>query len=198
MESSHDEPATAASVQPALHPRLIVVTGQGGSGKTTLAHRLAGAVGCPAICRDEIKEGMVHAHGPGFQAAVGDPLTRRAYPLFFGVLRLLLDGGVTVVAEAAFQHQLWERGLSSLSAAPHVRVVRCWTGHEEMLRRRHQRLAEMPTRVAHADRGTLITEGPQPWDAIHIDAPTLDVDTTDGYTPDLDQIAAFANTRTAG
>jgi dephospho-CoA kinase len=31
-----------------------------GSGKTTLAHALA-AVGCPAICRDEIKEGMVHA-----------------------------------------------------------------------------------------------------------------------------------------
>ena len=31
-----------------------------GSGKTTLAHRLAGSVGCPAICRDEIKERMVH------------------------------------------------------------------------------------------------------------------------------------------
>jgi adenylate kinase family enzyme len=43
----------------------VVVSGPAGSGKTTLAHRLASAIGCPAICRDEIKAGMVHAH-PGF------------------------------------------------------------------------------------------------------------------------------------
>jgi adenylate kinase family enzyme len=42
-------------------PTLIVVSGPAGSGKTTLAHAIASAVGCPAICRDEIKEGMVHA-----------------------------------------------------------------------------------------------------------------------------------------
>jgi predicted kinase len=47
-------------------PVLAVVSGPMGSGKTTLAHRLARAVGCPAICRDEIKEGMVHA-GSGEQ-----------------------------------------------------------------------------------------------------------------------------------
>jgi adenylate kinase family enzyme len=40
-------------------PALIVVSGPMGSGKTTLAHRIAQAVGCPAICRDEIKEGMM-------------------------------------------------------------------------------------------------------------------------------------------
>ena len=42
-------------------PTLVVVSGPPGSGKTTLAHKIAAAVGCPAICRDEIKEGMVHA-----------------------------------------------------------------------------------------------------------------------------------------
>jgi deoxyadenosine/deoxycytidine kinase len=35
-------------------PTLVVVSGPLGAGKTTLAHRLAGAIGCPAICRDEI------------------------------------------------------------------------------------------------------------------------------------------------
>jgi predicted kinase len=52
-------------------PALVVVSGPPGSGKTTLAHEVARAVGCPAICRDEIKEGMAHAT-PGFAPGPGD------------------------------------------------------------------------------------------------------------------------------
>jgi hypothetical protein len=58
------------------------------------------------VCRDELKEGMVHAHGGVFEAAAGDPLTQRRLPPFFDVLRLLLTAEVTVVAEAAFQDRL--------------------------------------------------------------------------------------------
>lgn len=176
-----------------LCPTLVVVTGLPGSGKTTLAHGLARTIGCPAICRDEIKEGMVHAHGPGFTAAVGDPLTLRTYPLFFDVVRLLLDGGVTVVAEAAWHHQHWERGLSPLAMSADLRVIRCHTSPEERLRRREQRLEKVATRAAHNDRGSHSTEKPVAWEAIHIDAPTLDVDTSDGYVPELDRIVAFIN-----
>jgi hypothetical protein len=64
-------------------PALIVVSGPMGSGKTTLAHRIAQAVGCPAICRDEIKEGMVQAT-PEFAPRPGDG-TDPAHP--GGVLR---------------------------------------------------------------------------------------------------------------
>ncbi len=41
-------------------PMLIVVTGRPGSGKTTLAHKLAREIWCPVISRDEIKEGLVN------------------------------------------------------------------------------------------------------------------------------------------
>ena len=58
-------------------PTLIVVSGPAGSGKTTLAHQLA-VIGCPALCRDELKEGMVAAT-PGFVPSASDPLTMRTY-----------------------------------------------------------------------------------------------------------------------
>ncbi|GAA5033694.1 AAA family ATPase [Actinopolymorpha pittospori] len=190
--TSADEAAPPSPAR--LWPTLVVVTGPAGSGKTTLAHRLARTIGCPAICRDEIKEGMVHAHGPGFTAAVGDPLTRRTYPLVFDVVRLLLDGGVTVVVEAAWEHHPWERGLAPLATSADLRVIRCHTPHEEMLRRQEQRLEKVATRAAHNDRGSHSTERPVAWEAIHIDAPTLDVDTSDGYVPELDRIVAFINT----
>ena len=40
-------------------PSLIVVTGRPGAGKTTLAHTLARLIRCPALIRDELKEGFV-------------------------------------------------------------------------------------------------------------------------------------------
>lgn len=185
-------PTPSAPDDVVLHPRLIVVSGQAGSGKTTLAHRLAETIGCPPICRDEIKEGMVHAYGPGFAASTSDPLTMRTFPLFFDCVRLLLAGGVTVVAEAAFQHKLWVQGLTPLlELTGDVRVVRCGTDDEVMLQRRHRRLAEVATRSAHADGDVLRVS--HDWDPIHLDVPTLDVDTTDGYRPGLAAIADFAN-----
>lgn len=100
-------------------PVLAVVGGPMGAGKTTLAHRLARAVGCPAICRDEIKEGMVQA-SPGFVAAPGDDLTRRTLPVFFDVLELLLRAGVTTVAEAA--RARGDRGVRHRLTP----VLKCW------------------------------------------------------------------------
>src|ERR1700751_1626334 len=105
-------------------PTLVVVRGPPGSGKTTLAHEIARAVGCPAICRDEIKEGMVHA-SPGFVAGPGDELTMRTVPVFFDVLALLLRAGVTTVGEAAFQARVWPPRLEPLRGLTRLRVVHC-------------------------------------------------------------------------
>ena len=64
-----------------MKPTLVVVSGPAGSGKTTLARQIAVALGCPAISRDEIKQGMAHAI-PGFTGAPGDELTQRTLPVF--------------------------------------------------------------------------------------------------------------------
>jgi predicted kinase len=176
-------------------PTLVVVSGPMGSGKTTLAHAIARAVGCPAICRDEIKEGMVHATS-GFVAAPGDPLTARTLPVFFGVLELLVRAGVTTVAEAAFQDHVWRPGLEPLLGLARLRVVHCVVDADVAFRRGLRRRADNPLRRAHADPGpggeAEHARFHRAFGWLSLDVPSIEVDTTDGYRPGLDDIVSFA------
>lgn len=168
-------------------PTLVLVTGPPGSGKTTLAHALAAAIGCPALCRDEIKEGMV-ASSPGFVPAPSDPLTMRTYAVFFEAIGLLLRSEVTLVAEAAFQHALWERGLEPLTGLARTRVIRC-SAPEDLARARQRARLAGGARGAHADAAALAS--PLDFDAPHLDVPTLDVVTAQGWQPTVAEIVRF-------
>jgi predicted kinase len=176
-------------------PTLIVVSGPPGSGKTTLAHEIARRVGCPAICRDEIKEGMVHAN-PGFVASTSDPLSLRTLHTFFEVLRLLLTDGVSIVAEAAFQNKLWRPGLEPLTDLAEIRIVHSVVDAAIRRDRMQRRLAQEPGRAAHADLAHLQDGGRtgaqiDDFDPVSLDAPEIHVGTTDGYHPGLDDVIAF-------
>lgn len=175
-------------------PTLVVVSGPaGGYGKTTLAHELARAIGCPAICRDEIKEGMVHAK-PGFEPGPGDTLTQRTLPTFFAVLELLLRAGTTVVAEAAFQDRLWRPGLEPLTGLARVRIIRCTVNPDTARTRNLRRLAANPVRKdAHTLPRDTDRRDDDAFDPISLAAPKLLVDTTDGYDPPVPDIVAFVN-----
>lgn len=175
-------------------PTLIIIGGPAGTGKTTLAYGLARRVGCPAICRDEIKEGMVHTAGR-FDPAPGDELTRRTFPLFFDVLTLLVSSGVTVIADAAFQDQVWRPKLEPLMALAELRIVQCYADRDVAWKRIADRASE---RNAHADGQLLaaLEAGEryfEEFDRVSMPVPSIDVDTTSGYSPSLDEIVAFVN-----
>lgn len=181
---------------PAQLPTLVVVSGPAGSGKTTLAHQIAQAVGCPAVCRDEIKEGMVHTAGE-FTASPGDELTLRTLPVFFGVLHLLLRAGVTTVAEAAFQDRVWRPALTALHGAAQIRIVHCTVPAGVAFQRSLRRAAGDPVRRAHADPGpgdaARSDRRHHAFERVSVDAPWIEVDTTAGYRPGLSEILAFVS-----
>lgn len=182
-----------------MHPTLIVVSGPPASGKTTLAHALAQAIHCPAICRDEIKEGLVGGTEPEtFVPELGDAANQAATAVFFDVVHLMVQRSVTVVAEAAFQHHRWAPWITRWSEAANIRIVNCEADVAVTRQRRVRRWRDEPWRRRfHADpdlrqlaRIEPRSSGPA-YQPIHLEFPTLDVDTSDGYRPAFDEIVAF-------
>jgi predicted kinase len=172
-------------------PVLIVVAGRPGAGKTTLAHALARAVPCPAVCRDEIREGVVRTRGDG--GALEDDLARRANDAFFDVVALLLSRGVTVVAEAAFQHNVWAPRLEPLRALADVRIVLCEIDPASALARRVARGLGDPGRARFHPEAAGLHRAAVVYDPPCLDVPTLRVNTSDGYRPIFDAIVDFVS-----
>ncbi len=178
---------------PTCRPLLTIVSGRPGSGKTTLARALAQAIRCPLLSRDEIKEGLVNsglAHADGTQ--------RLANEIFFDTIEQLLRRGVTLIAEGAFQHRLWALRLEPLLYVAKTRIILC-KADPELARARHvQRGLNDPQRERfHGDYEVQAArEGRQmpigEYDPPRFEVPSLEVDTTDGYTPPFAQILAFA------
>lgn len=177
-----------------MKPTLVVVSGKPGSGKTTLAYKLGKAIGCPVICRDVIKEGIVRTLGDG-PGISHESMNRLALEAFFETIERFVKNSVTVVVEAAFGKELWIDGLKSILEDVSLRVIDCQLPGNIAEARMRERLQKHPhQRSAHQDEDYLskIKSGEYSLDnyqTLSLGVPTLGVSTLDGYDPDIDTIA---------
>ena len=108
----------------------------------------------------------------------------------------MITAGVTVVAEANFQDPLWRSGLEPLADLARLRIVQCHVD-PAVARERREDAAEEGSGRFHA---RIIGEEIEDWeeafasfDRVSIPAPSIDVNTTHGYAPDVREVVSFIN-----
>ena len=104
----------------------MIVTGRPGAGKSTLAPLLGDALGMPVVSRDKIKEGYCRTRGKG-HADLPREANGTINDIFANVLASLIDGGVSAIAEAAFQHRVWAPLLAPFAERARIRIIICAT-----------------------------------------------------------------------
>ena len=83
----------------ARRPRIVVVTGVPGSGKTTLATELARALRVPFLARDDVRGGLFFTAGVWTDEVDRVPSADEAVEVFLQTVEGLLAHGVSCVVE---------------------------------------------------------------------------------------------------
>ena len=178
-------------------PKCIIVTGRGGSGKTTLSKELGELLWMPVISRDEIKEGYVNTFVQSHDELPEDT-NKAVSTFFFEVVRQYLANNVSVVIEAAFQHRVWSAQVPALAEIGDVFVVVCAIDDEVAARRHLERGLEEPKReFYHGDRRvrefreTGVMAAPEPYEPPELELPTIRVETEGEYSPGLGEVVGW-------
>lgn len=106
-------------------PRLVLVTGAPGSGKTTLARYLAAALGLPLVSRDGLKEALWDALGGPDPGPTREGLLRAQFDVYDALVRCILEAGDGVVAEDTGHADYAPADLAPLVAISQAALVYC-------------------------------------------------------------------------
>jgi predicted kinase len=175
-----------------LAPLLIVVTGPPAAGKSVLASRLAVELGLPLLAKDDVKLALYRALGAR-DATASRALSAAAFEVLFVTAGRLLAAGAGLVLEANFVRGESESALGPLLAGARAVQIHCAAEREETLRRYSSRVRhEMHFDEASRSRIVAALDAGR-HDPLDLPIPTIRVDTTDGYQPELPVIVGFAS-----
>jgi len=169
-------------------PRLIVVTGPPGAGKTTIAGTLRDRLGLPLIAKDALKETL----GDALEVHGGDREESRrlgaaTFEVQLAVVRELLAAGVSLVVEGNFAVERAPRWFAGL---PPVRITQVHVTAAPATLRERMVSRDTHRHPVHYDRDAadevLERAAAGEWPPLPLGGALVEVDTT--VWPDLDEV----------
>lgn len=165
-------------------PLLIFVSGAPGSGKTTLAHKIAEYLRLPHIPRDEILRGL--------EMTAGGKIDRggRGIEVYYRALTTMLDEGVSLVTDGTIYKGVSEKDITDHLGSRAVVInvhARAKNEHERFVEREKQRAGwSHEWLMPHKARLDEIYD--QVVEPLALDVPLIEVDATNGYDPPLEEV----------
>ncbi len=190
--------ANGHTATPPTLPLLVLVSGAPGTGKTTLAQHLSQILSLLLLSKDTIREIMIDAftiQSREQSKAIGVP----AYRVYYGIIGQFLAAGISIIADCNFHRGVSEHDVRPLIAKAQTVLIHCRTTHAISTQRFIERSQQPDRRYAALDAERLAQieagEFEVPWwaydEPMQLDVPTLVVDTTASYTPNMDTIEKF-------
>jgi len=186
-----------------VRPRVVLVTGAPGSGKSTLGSRLAGQLRVPFLARDDIRGGLFFTAGAWADELVRVPSADEAVEVFLASVEGLLARGVSCVVEYVVRAHR-PADLERILAAGECVVImtRCDDALSRVARRNlSDRFAANPALLdaigvssveEHTEAVVARMQQVEREMLLQFPVPVLHVDTTGEYDPGIDVIVAFA------
>ena len=182
--------------------RVVLITGEPGSGKSTLGIELAAALRVPFLARDDVRGGLFFTAGSWSEQPAGVPSADETVEALLQMVETMARLGVSCVVEFVVrcgrEHDL-ERlravaecvVLVTSSSSSRVRFARRSLGDRLLNRRQVLDLLGFRSIVDHVEDAMARMEQVRVEMRRDFDLPTLHINTDDGCEPGLDAIVEF-------
>lgn len=181
-------------------PLLLIVNGPPASGKTTLGKKVAEELAIPMFSKDAIKEELYDSLGPVVRR-VFRHLGETSMRLMYLAARSTLEAGRSVVIEANFNRGLSENDIGELLELCTPMQLHCDAPTDELVQRYEERDDDGDRHPVHEGGDASDTLKDELDDGLYepleLDVPTLEVDTTDGYHPSVNDTVQWIRSQLA-
>jgi predicted kinase len=181
-------------------PTLVIVCGLPATGKSSLAEILRDELGWPLFAKDHFKELLYDAVNPvddddEATRAESTEKSQEGIAVLYAIANEVLRAGVSCIIEANFRPHLARADMAPLLGMAHGRQVHCSIPDEMVLERYRERSRAGERHPVHVESGAeeSLVEGMDQGegDPLPLDVPLLEVNSTDGWDPDIPAIVAF-------
>ena len=174
-------------------PLVLIVCAAPGTGKTTLARKLAPALGLPLLARDDLKESLFESLGWS-TVEWSVRLGRATYELVYLLIERLLAARCSLLVETPFDPDWANPRFQALQARYPFRPAQVIlsTRAEVLLRRYDQRVDSGERHPGHVDRLRMGDFDPVELERrnrpLDLGGPVLHIDTSDFAALDFDDL----------